>query len=67
MLKKLITTILLIIITTLTTQVSFAQRGIDLSLKPPNAPDIPVAVPPECPQGDWDEEHQLCKGYEDQI
>ena len=67
--KKFVTLLILITITLISAQFSYAQRGIDPSLKPINAPDIPVAGPSEqeCIDlgGKRDKNAQLCSGYED--
>lgn len=65
MFKKLITLLLVLIIGMSIVPVTSAQRGIDPSLKPINAPGMPetgIGTKKECEEkgGTWDENTQLC-------
>jgi hypothetical protein len=69
MIKKTITICILIIIALFScSYIAEAQRGIDPSLKPEYAPDVPAAGPgeAECLQmgGKWDKNTEICAGFE---
>ncbi|MBN1494457.1 hypothetical protein JW911_01820 [Candidatus Peregrinibacteria bacterium] len=69
MFKKTLTICLLIYTALFSfSYIAYAQRGIDPSLKPEYAPDVPAAGPgeQECKDlgGQWDKTAQICTGYE---
>lgn len=71
MIKKLITLLLVLIITMTMVSVTSAQRGIDPSLKPINSPEMPEVIPTtqeECDEkgGKWDDKTKFCTGTEDE-
>jgi len=70
MIRKIITICILLFIALFScSYIASAQRGIDPSLKPEYAPDVPAAGPgseEECKSngGKWDKNSEICTGFE---